>query len=173
MESHDSLTPNPDNIPEALEPEKALSLHNESAEYKGKYQISNWDFEYAKEHYERDVIMAFHKSSETDYAIDKALDKIRQKLDAKCISIDWSKPIDIQEIVDLYREHTDDEKKNFYSVFEISGVFSIERLGYEELRDQILTKVSPHLHHAVDKIIKEAIIQKLNAWETRRRSIEI
>ena len=164
---------NPDSGTEALTLEKVLSLSSESAEYKGRYQISNWDFEYAQEHYERDVIMAFNKSGETDYAIDKALDKIRKKLDDAGISVDWSKPIDLQEIVDLYRRNTKDEMEKFYTVFETSGVFSIERLGFEELRDQILAKVPPHLHSKVDGIIKQAIMRKIDAWKTRHGSVEI
>lgn len=158
---------------ESLEIEKILALASESTEYKGKYPISNWDFEYAQEHYERDVIMAFHKSGSPDYAIDKALDKIRQKLDTAGVSLDWSKPINLQEVVNLYRKHTDDENRGLRSLFETSGVFSIERLGYEELRDQILMKTPPLLRSVVDKKIKQAIEQKLERWKVRRESVEI
>jgi len=173
MKSPDSLNLNPDNDTESLVLKNTLLFSNESVEYKGKYKISNWDFEYAEEHYERDVIMLFDKDNDTDCAIDKALNKIRQKLDSLSVSIDWSGPINIQEIVNLYRKHTNDETEKFYTVFEMSGVFSIERLGYEELRDQMLAKTPAHLQYMLDRMIKEAIAQKLDAWKKRHESIEI
>lgn len=171
MNSFEKL--NLDNSAETPELEKIMSLSGESVEYRGKYQIVNWDFEYAEEHYERDVIMVFDKNKSTDYAIDKALDKIRTKLDTLGILVEWSKPINLQTIVDTYRKHTNDEKEKFYTVFETSGVFSIERLGYEELRDQILEKAPPHFRSLIDKKIKEAIERKLHAWKMRHGVVEI
>jgi hypothetical protein len=165
MKQPGNFNPNQDDKLNSLEIESLLGLTNERHEYNGKYKISNWDFEYAEEHYEKDVIMAFN--NDVEYSIDKALDKIRQKLYDAEVSVDWSKPINLQEIVDLYRKLSNDEYEKFYTIFERSGVFSIERLGYEELRDKILERTPKELYHIVNRKISKGVAWKLDEWKKR------